>query len=81
MTGKRHPDNVSDCPLPDCLRHIWVYFWDLNAGRPVWQGGFRPLPATEIYAWEQINEIKLDPWELGAIRQLDALFLKTMTQE
>jgi hypothetical protein len=80
MTGKKHPEDTEGCRLPEVLKYLWVYFWDLNCGRPVWQGGFRPLPATEIHAWEQINQIKLETWELAALRQLDALFLKIYTE-
>jgi hypothetical protein len=33
---------------------------------------------VEIHAWQQINDVKLETWELGAIRQLDTLFLKSL---
>lgn len=81
MARRPHPDTPTSCPLPESLRYLWHYFWDLSAGRPVWQFGYRPLPASEIHAWEQINDIKLERWELGALRQLDTLFLKIFAEK
>lgn len=81
MTKKAHPEDRQPCPLPESLRYLWTYFHDIGAGRPVWQGGFLPIPATELRAWEELNEIKLESWELGAIRKLDALFLKIVGEK
>jgi hypothetical protein len=81
MARKRHPKDVESCPMPESLQYLWAYFWDLNAGRPVWQGGFRPIPATEFMAWQTLNEIQLERWELEALRRLDALFLKVVAEE
>jgi hypothetical protein len=78
MTRKRHPRDKDAVPLPPSLTYLWQYFWDLNAGRPVSQAGYLPLPAVEIYAWQQVNRIALTRWELNAVRQMDSAFIKVM---
>ncbi len=81
QSKRKHPDFPECCAIPDTLKYLWTYFWDLSAGRPVWQAGYRPIPAVEILAWEQINDIKLERWELGLIRQIDTIFLKVYAEE
>jgi hypothetical protein len=81
MTGRRHPEDRPACDLPACISYLWTYFCDVSAGRPFSQVGALPIPAIEFRAWEEINEIKLQRWELGALRQLDAVYLKVLASK
>jgi hypothetical protein len=81
MSKKPHPEDIQPCALPSTVAYLWTYFWDLNAGRPICQAGYLPIPAVEIRAWEELNEQKLRPFELAAIRRLDALFLKIAAEK
>jgi hypothetical protein len=81
MSKRRHPEDRPSCEIPECVAYLWTYFCDLSAGRIISQVGAMPIPAIEFRAWEELNEIKLQRWELGAIRQLDALYLKILNAQ
>jgi hypothetical protein len=81
MAKRRHPEDREGVEIPAPLRYLWTYFWDLNCGRPITQAGYGPIPAVEFRAWEELNEVKLRSWELGALKKIDALFLKVMIEK
>jgi hypothetical protein len=64
--------------FPAALGYIWGWFLELaHTGRVFAEGGVAmPLSSTEIYAWSQLNEVRLQPWERRLIRLLDVAWLK-----
>ena len=74
-------DPVEDEPeLPPMeVAHLWGWFCELHAGR---QAGFGPGPITweAMSAWAALTRRTPAPWEVDAIRQLDAAWL-TAAQE
>lgn len=64
--------------FPNGLRYLWGWFLELcHTGRCYLEGGVAlPLSSTEIWAWCQLNEIRLFPWERRAIRLLDVAWVK-----
>lgn len=65
--------------LPEGFDFIWGVFGELNVGRG---SGFAPNPIAwaDILAWSVLYSIRLDPWELDALRLLDAVWLKAMSE-
>ncbi|WP_442320005.1 phage tail assembly chaperone [Caulobacter ginsengisoli] len=60
--------------LPPLAAHIWTWWLDLCATRPVTGMGVSPISRLEIQAWEADEEIELTPWERRTILRLDAVF-------
>lgn len=63
--------------LPEGLDFIWAVFFELCSGRT--SGfGLNPLSWTDIKAWSDLHAIRLQPWELDALKRLDAVWLRAM---
>ena len=77
-SGRKHEDDNWDYQVPPAARYLLEWFWELTAGRPAGPSGWLGLPATEIEAWAALRRIVMRPWELDAIRALDAKFLEVM---
>jgi hypothetical protein len=75
-TRKRHPEDKPACPIPPEIAYLWEWFWDVSAGRPASNGVMLMIPATEIRAWQELNGIRLKPWEMHTLRALDRLFIE-----
>lgn len=67
-------ENPNPMPFPEGAAHVWGWFLELGSGRT---GGFGPNPLTweGIAAWCHLTGNQLAPWELRAIKALDAAFL------
>ena len=76
--GRKHEDDIEEWELPEAAAYLYQWFWELSSGRPVSQAGFLAIPSSEILAWCQLSGIRLRSWELDALRQLDAAFLREM---
>lgn len=66
-------------PLPADLRYLWSAFSQLHRTR---QAGMSLCPIThaEIDAWSRLYRVRLDPWEVDALRALDDAFLETHSE-
>lgn len=62
--------------LPICAEHIWETFLDLHFSRS--NSGYGPLPLSlvDVRAWGDINGFPLTPFEVSAIRRLDAIYIE-----
>lgn len=56
------------------VAYLWGWFCELHAGRG---GGLGPAPITweAIASWATLTDRTPQPWEVDAIRQLDAAWL------
>lgn len=61
-------------PFPEALGYLWAWFLDLSAGR---LSGLGPCPITweGMSAWAALTGNQMAPWEVRAIRALDAAYL------
>lgn len=61
-------------PVPAALAYLWQAFTELSARRQV---GFAmsPIMWSEIRAFNELSGLKLNPWEVSIILQLDDLFM------
>lgn len=73
--GQPPPPELVGPDLPAAGEHVWEWFADLSAARG--SSGFGPAPITysEIAAWAQLTGETPLPWEVKAIKALDAEFL------
>lgn len=62
-------------PPPAGFEFVWSVFLDLNTGR---QGGMGPLPIawSDVEAYCRMTGVRLEEWELNAVRRLDAKWLE-----
>ncbi len=59
------------------LQFIWIGFIELsNARGSSGMGGVCPITFTEIYCWQQLSGVELEPWEVNTLRRIDELWLK-----
>lgn len=74
-TGRPHPLSAAP-PLPPEAAHLWEWFLDLHAAR----SPGRPLAWHEIAAWAALSGERPAPWEVRALRALDAAWLAEGTK-
>jgi len=69
---KRRP---KDTP-PEATAFLWSWYMDISSARicSVGMGAliYHPIQFSEILAWCGLHDIRLEPWQLRAIRLLDA---------
>ena len=77
-TGKKHQllDGVG---CPEALIYVWQWFQELSAGRGVGPAGPAPLTYTDIASWAQLTGTHPSPFDVELIKELDALYLKTVS--
>lgn len=63
--GRRHP-LLDGPPLPAAAAHLWQWFLELRAANAA------PLTFSEIRAWAALTGQWPRPWEVAALRALDA---------
>ena len=75
-TGK-WPTAYEPLPPPEGTEHIWQVFWELRSTAQSGFGGPCHIAFTEIDAWERVRGIRLEPFVLDLILQMDSVYLKT----
>ena len=77
QTGKKMPEPPA---LPPEVRHLWHTFLELHRTRP--SSGFGPSAITfvEMDAWQRLMRMPLEVWEVGAIRQLDDVWIESTAE-
>lgn len=57
--------------MPPAGEHVWGWFWELDKGRSI---GFdmNRLSWSDIESWSRITGVRLKPWELNAIHEMDS---------
>lgn len=63
--------------FPDVVGYLWDYFMELHAARPVGAMGAGPLTFEGIKAWSDLTHRELSPWEVKALKDIDAIWLET----
>lgn len=70
------PAALADAPrLPEGCEYVWPAFLDLHRMRG---GGMGPAPITfaDINAMETVTGIRLEAWEIDAIRAADGVYFE-----
>lgn len=62
-------------PCPDGCGELWRTFCELHDCRS-WPDAPQRITFADLDAFHRVSGVKLQPWELEAIRQADAAWLK-----
>jgi hypothetical protein len=63
-------------PVPFNGQRVWQAFWEVNTSRHGTELGPSAITYTEIKAWSDLMEEKLEPWEVSAFRRMDTAYLQ-----
>lgn len=67
--------NVEQPQVNPIAEYLLELFWELSSGRTTGGFGATRLTWLDINAWSNMTGVVLTPWELGAIRKMDAVFV------
>jgi hypothetical protein len=69
------PAELEEPEVPDGAEYLMGWFFDLARSRG--NNGFSasPISYAEMAAWAQLTHTEPQPWEVAAIREMDAAFL------
>ena len=77
-TGIMPDDLANEKEIPESALHVWLYFIELHEERTSNGFGPNPLTSTSIKDWCWLNRVKLETWEVKAIKALDKLWMKSL---
>jgi hypothetical protein len=81
LTGQV-PEKLRGPELPDGAVYLWAWFSELDAGRAIVYGvGPQALSYAEISAWAALHRLRLMPFELECLRELDQAYLRRFVEE
>lgn len=60
---------------------VWQVFVKLHGERGAGMSAPNPIGSASVIAWQQLHGVRLTPWELSAIEQLDAAFMQHAAEQ
>ena len=75
------PEQLDYDELPENVVYVWRWFCELNQYRGSNGFGANPITPTDIKDWCWLNEIKLEQWEIKAIKMIDNCFLNSQAKD
>lgn len=63
------------------MRFLWSSFLQLHRARSANGFGYNPIAYVEIDAWSRLMQLRLDPWEIEALRALDDAFIESTAKD
>jgi hypothetical protein len=75
QTGKVHPLVANGPTMPRGCSQLWVDFLELHGSRGSTGFGAARITFTDLKAWQDVRGVRLDAWEIDAIRKVDSLWL------
>lgn len=67
--------------MPSVLAYLWIWFCELDVGRGNNGFGLNPLTFSELLAWTQLMRVKPEPWEIEAIKRIDAVRIRVANEK
>ncbi len=61
--------------IPAEAEHLWLWFWELHAGRGSTGWGPASIGYADIEAWSRLCGTEPSPWEVHTLRQMDNAYL------
>lgn len=80
QTGITPPELGGVPDLPEAAAHVLHWYYDLAGTRTIGMA-LNPISYTEIQAWCNMTGNRPAPWEVLAIRQIDAAFLQSCHED
>lgn len=62
--------------VPEAGDYLWEWFLELHLARASSGFGANPIGYADISAWSELTRRQLRPWEVLAIRAIDAVFME-----
>ena len=75
------PEELEPVDIDDCCLYLWNYYIELSGGRQVNGMAACPLTWGCIAQWCGLLKVRLDPWEVRAIRAIDREFIEHCNKE
>jgi len=79
--GVQPPESEELPDLPDLGAHVWDWFCELHAGRSCGMTGADPITWEAIDAWARRTDRDPMPWEVTAIKQIDAAWIGVQMEQ
>jgi hypothetical protein len=70
-----------DPEIPDCLTHVWGWWWELHSRRQPAFDGEAPLSYADIYHWSQLTRNIITPDEIQILMRMDDAYREQMAVE
>ena len=80
QTGEHHPIALKQPPVP-AFAYLMSIFSVANRGRTLTQGGWMPIPPSEIESAARLIGITLERWELDGLFRLDDCWRTVMGEK
>jgi hypothetical protein len=65
--------------FPDEILHVWENFIEISSTRSPGFNGPLPITYQEIKSWQELTQTPLAPWEVKAIKKLDNIYIRVVT--
>jgi hypothetical protein len=76
VTGKVPRELADRVDLPGDFRYLWEWYLEIGLSRQHGMSGAQPLLYSEILAWSHLTGVRLQHWEVRALRALDMGFME-----
>lgn len=71
---------VPTITIPSAAAHVFEWFCDLSDARGGNGFSLNPVSYAEIAAWSALTGARPSPWEIKAIRAMDAAYLSELAR-
>lgn len=66
--------------FPEEVLHVWSAFLFLSETRAAGFSGPLPITYSEIKSWTELTGNYLSPWEVEAVKKLDAVYMRVVNK-
>lgn len=63
------------------MQYLWLWFIDLGKARQSSGFGPNPISYLEMQAWASLKRIRLEEFEIDALKALDIVYLNSANKE
>jgi len=67
--------------VPLCAKHVWAWWWGLNARRPPGFDNLAPISYGEIESWISLTGKQVAPEEIDWLIGMDNAWLSVISEE
>jgi hypothetical protein len=75
------PPELEIPPAPVGSELILETFYQLHGARPAGGFGISAIPVSEIIAWQQAMNVRLTPWEIETILEIDKAAIHVLMED
>lgn len=75
------PEELTGPKEPEVFAYLWEYYLKLSKRRENNGFGVSSISPQTITAWMDLLKIKLEPWEIELICELDDIFVEVFSKD